>query len=406
MSHFSVLVVTTEEPTNDVLSRILMPWHEFECTGLDNEFVQSIDQTADKRAEYEAETKTRLRSPDGELFSPYENRFYRDPTEEEAKAIGPLGGSGWSGSFSYSSRDWGDGRGHRSKVKFVPEGFTEVEVPAREIQSFRAWVEEYTGRPVVPFNETPNKEEHKFGCILLTADGDVYKVIDRTNPNKKWDWWVLGGRWSGMLAPAYDPHKDPENFETCWLCAGTGVRTDGRSGAGCNGCDGTGRSLKHAPKWRQVGNSAQIASLSIENIRATGGERAAANYDRRHAIIASRPIPDFDALAEQHGHEAGRKLYWADPVMIDLQKAGETWLDREDMRLLRGSREAAIEAGRLDALATLAVVKDGQWHERGEMGWFGVVHGEQDRDVWRREVNSMIDSLPPEAWVSIVDCHI
>lgn len=202
------------------------------------------------------------------------------------------------------------------------------------------------------------------------------------------------------------PHKDPANFETCWLCDGTGVRTDGLSGNGCNGCDGTGRKLKHAPKWKQVGNSAQIASLSIEAIRAIGGEKAAATYDRRHAVIAGRPIPDFDALAEQHGHEAGRKLYWADPVMIDLQKAGETWLDREDMRLLRGTREAAIEAGRLDALATLAVVKDGQWHERGEMGWFGVVHGEQDRDAWRREVNSMIDSLPPEAWVSVVDCHI
>ena len=194
MSHFSVLVVTTEEPTGDVLSRVLMPWHEFECTGLDNEFVQSIDQTAEKRAEYEAETKTRLRGPDGELVSPYEGRFYRDPTEEEAKAIGPLGGSGWSDSFSYSSRDWGDGGGYRPKVKFVPEGFTEVEVPAREIQSFRDWVEEDTGRPVVPFAETPNKEEHKFGCILLTADGDVYKVIDRTNPNKKWDWWVRQGR--------------------------------------------------------------------------------------------------------------------------------------------------------------------------------------------------------------------
>lgn len=41
MSHFSVLVITPEYPTETVLEAILMPYHEYECTGIEQylEFV-------------------------------------------------------------------------------------------------------------------------------------------------------------------------------------------------------------------------------------------------------------------------------------------------------------------------------------------------------------------------------
>lgn len=43
MSHFAVLVVGEVEHN-------LAPFHEFECTGTDNEFVQDVDQTEEARA--------------------------------------------------------------------------------------------------------------------------------------------------------------------------------------------------------------------------------------------------------------------------------------------------------------------------------------------------------------------
>ena len=81
-----------------------------------------------------------------------------------------------------------------------------------------------------------------------------------------WDWWVIGGRWTGEH-DHYDPRKDPVNVESCDICGGTGdrpgwvtyvngVRTftadPGTSSTakwsrdcnGCNGCHGTGRSIK------------------------------------------------------------------------------------------------------------------------------------------------------------------
>jgi hypothetical protein len=27
----------------------------------------------------------------------------------------------------------------------------------------------------------------------------LIKAVNRTNPNKQWDWYVVGGRWTGML---------------------------------------------------------------------------------------------------------------------------------------------------------------------------------------------------------------
>jgi len=387
MSHFSVMVITAEKPTQENLSKVLAPWHEFECTGTDDEFVQDLDQTADLRARYATDERAMLRAPDGTLHGAYEERFYREQTaEERAKA---------------------DTFDRGRKVRVVPEGYVEERVPTRDLVSFRQYVEDEDCDRIVPFGSEPDTADaHKFGYVLLTADGDVYRVIRRTNPNAKWDWWSVGGRWGGMLAPDYDPHADPANKETCFLCAGTGTRTDMDVAGGCNGCAGTGLRLKHASDWRQLGNEAQIRDIPIAALREAAGRRAGERWDRLAAIVAGRTIPDFDALREAHGAKDARDIYWADPVMKDLQAAGEHFLKKRDLDEIRGTRQAAVERGRRSALTPFAVVKDGQWHERGSMGWFAMVSDEKDPDAWEREVSALFDSLSPDTWVAVIDCHI
>jgi hypothetical protein len=67
----------------------------------------------------------------------------------------------------------------------------------------------------------------------------------------KWDWWVIGGRWTGLLTD-YEPSKDPRNMEVCNICNGTGTRSmpvpyDStwlpKIGE-CNGCHGKGYRLR------------------------------------------------------------------------------------------------------------------------------------------------------------------
>jgi hypothetical protein len=76
------------------------------------------------------------------------------------------------------------------------------------------------------------------------------------NPQDKWDWWQIGGRWTGAWS-GYDPENDPTNIETCFLCHGTGQRNDAlgiatrreHPGYTCNGCQGKGQQVKWPTGW-------------------------------------------------------------------------------------------------------------------------------------------------------------
>lgn len=87
-----------------------------------------------------------------------------------------------------------------------------------------------------------------------------------------WDWWCVGGRFTGRYSE-YDAQQDQANYETCWLCHGTGERADGLSGPGnCNGCckghgdlTGTGRSLLHPPKWKPCPDDVVPVKVLVNN---------------------------------------------------------------------------------------------------------------------------------------------
>lgn len=56
--------------------------------------------------------------------------------------------------------------------------------------------------------------------------------------------------------------------------------------------------------------------------------------------------------------------------------------------------------------SVFAVLKDGKWYERGEMGWWGCVFNEKEKDKWQEEFNKLLKSLPENTLISIYDCHI
>lgn len=55
---------------------------------------------------------------------------------------------------------------------------------------------------LAPFDEELEVEEYE-------EDGEKYW----SNPAGLWDWWQIGGRWTGHLYPDYDPAQDPRNQE-------------------------------------------------------------------------------------------------------------------------------------------------------------------------------------------------
>ena len=52
------------------------------------------------------------------------------------------------------------------------------------------------------------------------------------------------------------------------------------------------------------------------------------------------------------------------------------------------------------------VTPDGEWVERGEMGWFGVGSNEMDKDEWDVKFREYLKTLDKDIILTQVDCHI
>lgn len=430
MSHFAVMVVTDHSPTMGHLSDVLQPFHEFECTGVDDEFVEDIDITEERREEFSKATTRRFLDPDGGAHSPYADCFYRDWTSDELADAGRGGvapmGSGTSGGLVFYSKDWGDGRGYRSKVHYLPHGWRKENLPTSEVMSFRDWLMEWSGTKAVAPGTEPDltdADAHKYGYALVDAAGEVIKVIKRTNPRAKWDGWRVGGRYGGRLAPGYDPRKDPANLETCWLCHGTGMRNDeiGRAARladpsyTCNNCSGAGKSIKFESKWRDVGNQCRVGDLDLAGMKATRVAERRAMVDEINTKFGEDTLDELEAA--YRAYKAAHAVW----LMLEPRPYGA---ERDEWLKTQPNGEAASRYHKADlwrsiepadgqtiaewieaapALSTWAVLKDGEWFEKGEMGWFGMSTG--DKPDWGDQFEQLLAGLRPDQWVTIVDCH-
>lgn len=361
MSHFSVMVITKTQPSQEELGRILQPWHEYECTGVDDEYVVDVDRTDEALEEF-AKPQCVVVLADGRVASRWAEEFYTSEPED---------------------KDWG------RKTFVLPSGAREEEIPAEQARAHG-----------VGYATLKDCAEEYFGGVVRNG-----RVYDRTNPNKKWDWWQLGGRYSGLFAPSYDPDKDPANIETCWLCGGTGKRPDMVCENGCNGCKGTGKMVKWPTQWKAVGSQVRRADLPLEALRTISELKAVKAWQKWQKIVAGRPVPDWDRLRDTLEIEKAHEAYNSNPVITELRKAGyDSW--NYDMANLLLTQEQVAAQARARAVSTYAMVRAGKWYQRGEMGWFGMSSDEVDRGEWDAQFNKMLDELAPGDWLSVVDCHI
>lgn len=107
---------------------------------------------------------------------------------------------------------------------------------------------------------------HYYALVEIPLDAeDIDAAVEaamephrETDDGGIWDWWTIGGRYTGCLT-GYEPRSDRRNMKVCWLCHGTGRRSDSTAAAwrttnpdyGCNGCDSTGIEVKWPSDWVQ-----------------------------------------------------------------------------------------------------------------------------------------------------------
>lgn len=353
MSHFTVLVI------GDDPEKQLAPYHEFECTGDNNEYVQNVIETGDAREEYESATRDYLVAPDGTEYNAYDSRFY---VEKKGDGILP------------------------ERVRVIPEGYVlKEDVPVKDKESFSTWAMDYYGREVVKSGELPDTDgEHKYGWIEVNEAGEVTEIVRRTNPNAKWDWYLLGGRWTGFFKM-----KEHQQGQVGRPGIMTEQAEEGRADA----------SLKRY--------------IDIEGMRDEAAAKARAQYRRFHELVGDAPRPaEWDAFrakveSKDLTIDEARKLYHEQPALVALAKDPERrFFFLDDISKFYETEDQFAQRARDKALMTFAIVKDGKWYERGEMGWWGCVSDEKDENVWEAEFASLIDSVPDDTLLSVFDCHI
>lgn len=293
MSHFSVLVI------GENVEAQLQPYHEFECTGTDDRFVQDIDVT------------------------------------DECREHG---------------LDW-----HGLEEKTVTD---EAQIDREDV--------------------------HKYGYAVVDAEGKLIKAINRTNPNKTWDWWVVGGRWSGFLK----------------LKPGAAGALGRKGLMGSCANEGPG----HA-------DEALKRDVDFPGMRDAAGEKAGAEWDRAAAALAAAGAPSTWTSWEQMRDvehkgdiDAARQAYHAQPSVKAIKGAFDSFWCEADSYMV--SRDVFVQQARDRACVPYAFVKDGQWFGKGEMGWFGMSRGDAPQEEWNAKFNELLDSLPDDTRLTVVDCHI
>ncbi len=222
-------------------------------------------------------------------------------------------------------------------------------------------------------------KKHKYGYTLLDKAGEVVKVVKRTNPNSKWDWYSIGGRWTGY-------------FEL----------KPGRSGTvGRPGVFGDLAEAGHVDQAHKgdINFAGMIGKHTVEQLT---------KYQEFHQILDGRTLPSWKEIQERHEDiDAARAEYNSNPVIKDLV-ASETfkWSFGNDYESLIVPRDEFCQRAAESAITTFAVIKDGQWYQRGEMGWWACVSDEKDADSWNHEFSQLLAGLPDDTLLTLVDCHI
>ena len=300
MSHFTVLVI------GDAPEAQLAPFQENNMGDCPREYMEFTDTEDEMRGEYETEATGAVRMPDGTIVHAYDDRFMVEETDDKSP--------------------------FPRRVKKIPDDLTEEEIPNKEMYAtFEAYVREAHG------HKARDPEKKRYGYW--------------ENPNCKWDWYVLGGRYTGMFM------------------------------------------LKPGATSGSVGETGVFGTPP------------------RPGMVDRCQVKDIDWDATLGDVRAQRREYWKE-TEAKRKKAEEM---NEDPKQVAGYLDMVFGVKPDDTeetyvarayIGTFAVLKDGTWYERGQMGWWGVVIDETDHDEWMKKWWELVTGLDGETWVHVYDCHI
>lgn len=195
MSYMYVLVATKEYPTKDVIDQQLQPFHEYHSDSDKkyDKYVKNVNILDEVKEDYLNGTKECYKSADGTLYDMYDSQFYRYATPEELQLIKE---KDHDFEIHYSDRYT---RKDQIRIRYLPEGFEHVTLKNEDVISLAEYIEEYYDYRLLPildisiegYDNGDGSNIYRTGWYKVNKEGEVIEVIQRTNPNKKWDCWSI-----------------------------------------------------------------------------------------------------------------------------------------------------------------------------------------------------------------------
>lgn len=224
--------------------------------------------------------------------------------------------------------------------------------------------------------------------------------------DEKWDWYTVGGRWSGLLKLKLSDGGDrPHGAE-----------------------NGIGGAFNDANTDDEYSDTAFSKDIDWQGILARQVNKKMATFYRYKAAICkaragtitkhmdSRVQKAIEIYNDDDGRgEHARAAFASEQDYILDAKADAilaeshadiwgTFQEAADRFYLSEDEYRAKFAA--DALTYAFIDMDGKWNQRGQMGWFGM----DDKSAGTRNYDAafwdFIESLPRDQRVYVVDCHI
>lgn len=274
------------------------------------------------------------------------------------------------------------------------------------------------------------------------------------NPNRKWDWYQLGGRWRGYFKLktaisligdipndlGFSGHEINEffkhykfneekykkiisKFDSTTVKKLNDLMLELEKTVIKKGKLGKPGAFDNKPLYES--DQAQKKDIDFEYMRNEAGNRAKDDYEMIERLFGGIPKLEFvwkdlidnkEERFKEMDINTKRKFYHGQLAIVrkdelrknmdnmDLteeEKNAIIWLELDDYQC---TKEEYIERAKNNAISSFALVKDGKWYEKGEMGWWACVSDEKSN--WNEEFAKLLDSVPDDTLLSVYDCHI
>lgn len=361
MSHFTV-VVAVKNP--DDLEKVMAPYDE--------------DLEVEPYREYETD-------PIGEYW------VYRMLVRAAKDQQGCLGGdhSDCPGVKPYDPN--GPGWSSESSRQTCEQQAAEI---AKHAKIFHAMSQPISWQEIVKISRElwPDDDDHP------EYDAEVDNIYTTTtrNPEGKWDYWRVGGRWGGYFRYKEGCEDQVKDFTPEGNGYDSPKEFDPRS---CNG----------GPK----------GALDLDALRQAKVTEFLDRVREFEAIVAGTPeaLPwkhfyDRMQAEESYAAQQAREDYNTQPRVMRIHGVESDFRYASDAigRFQLDARELKIATEKARAAAVpgyATVTLEGKWMAPGEMGWFGTSTESESEQIGYWEVaNAYIESLPDEVYLIALDCHV